>query len=173
MLSNLRGWPRLLYIWAPAFLGVGIIALESTVMMGAAETSGPLRKVWEFLFGSVSDGRWELVHHYIRKAGHFTGYGLVSALFFRAWYLSMPLRTKGSRRFRACVYALMTTALLASSDEYHQGLIPGRTSSPHDVIIDMSGALATQFVLLFFLIWISRINNPSNWKGTPMLTARQ
>src|SRR5579859_4126811 len=103
MSNNLRGWLRLLYIWGPALLGVAIIALESTVMMGASETSEPLRKIWEFLFGAVPDSRWEILHHYIRKTGHFTGYGIVNGLFFRAWYLSMPLRTKSSRLLRGWI----------------------------------------------------------------------
>lgn len=173
MSNSLRGWTRLLYIWMPALLGVGIIALESTVMMGAAETSGPLRKIWVFLFGAISDDRWETIHHYIRKAGHFTGYGMVSGLFFRAWYLSMPLRAKASRLLRSCVYALTCTLVLAGSDEYHQSLIPGRTSSLRDVVIDMCGAFALQLLLLIVFSLISRSNNRPDWHDPQLLTARQ
>lgn len=164
MSNNYRGWLRLLYIWTPALLGVAVIALESTVMMGAAETSGPLRKVWVFLFGSPSDAQWETIHLYIRKAGHFTGYGMVSALFFRAWYLSISTTAKTSRTLRACAYALMSTALLACSDEYHQSLIPGRTSSPRDVAIDMCGAVLVQALLSFLLWQLSKFRNQQNWK---------
>jgi VanZ family protein len=173
MSNNLRGWIRLLYIWLPAFVGIGIIALESTVMMGSAETSGPLRKIFETLFGAVPDARWDLIHHYIRKTGHFTGYGIIGVFFFRAWYLSMPLREKWSRVFRACIYALSCTFVLASSDEYHQSLIPGRTSSPFDVLIDMSGALVLQLVVIA-LIWIfSRTPKKPDWRNTSVVTARQ
>lgn len=171
MSNNLRGWLRLLNIWIPALFGVGVIAVESTLMMGAAETSGPLRRIWEFLFGAASDVRWETIHHYIRKMGHVAGYGMISGLFFRAWYLSMPLRTRASRLRRSCVSALFCTLVLASSDEYHQSLIPGRTSSPRDVLIDMCGAFAVQLILLFFLSLLSDSSNePSHWKDAPVLT---
>jgi VanZ family protein len=172
MLNNARGWVRLLYIWGPALLGVGIIALESTVMMGAAETSGPLRKIYEFFFGTISEDHWEILHHYIRKTGHFTGYGIVSGLFFRAWYLSMALRIEASRLFRSCMYALACTLILASSDECHQSIIPGRTSSPYDVLIDMSGALAVQVALLILITQFTR-SKKQDWEDTPVLTARQ
>jgi VanZ family protein len=172
MSNNARGWLRLLYIWGPALLGVGIIALESTVMMGTNETSGPLRKVFERLFGSISDSHWDLLHHYIRKTGHFTGYGIVSGLFFRAWYLSMPLRTEASRLLRSCLYALTCTLILASSDECHQNIIPGRTSSPYDVLIDMSGALGVQVALWILTTRLTR-SRRQGWKDTPVLTARQ
>jgi VanZ family protein len=173
MSNKLRGWLRLLSIWLPAFLGVWMIALESTVMMGAAETSGPLRKLWESLFGAVSEARWDLLHHYIRKTGHFSGYGLVGGLFFRAWYLSMPLQARISRMLRAVIYALLCTLILASSDEYHQSFLPGRTSSPYDVLIDMSGALTIQVILWIVLSVFSRKQAVAVGEELPELIAHR
>lgn len=173
MWNNLRGWIRVLYIWLPAFLGISIIALESTVMMGSAETSGPLRKLFEAFFGAVPDTRWELIHHYVRKTGHFIGYGMIGVLFFRAWYLSMPVREKWSRIRRASLYALGCILVLASSDEYHQSLIPGRTSSSFDVLIDMSGALLLQLFLMALLGIFARSRKQPQWSSAPVLTVRQ
>ena len=57
-------------------LGIGVIAMESTEYFGSDHTSGPLRWLFEVLFGPCQNARWEIIHHYIRKSGHFLGYGL-------------------------------------------------------------------------------------------------
>ena len=61
--------------WWPVALGVLVIGIESTPYLGSDETSGPLRRLFEALFGPIGDLRWDLVHRLIRKSGHFAGYG--------------------------------------------------------------------------------------------------
>jgi len=43
--------------------------------------------------------------------------------------------------------AMTLTLLAASLDEFHQSFIPSRTSSPYDVMLDMTGALCFQIVI--------------------------
>jgi VanZ family protein len=43
--------------------------------------------------------------------------------------------------------ALLGTAMTASADELHQALLPGRTGTPWDVLIDCSGAITLQLVV--------------------------
>jgi VanZ family protein len=114
-----------------------VIMLESTVWLGADHTSGPLRSVYEALFGHVSDARWEVIHHYIRKTGHFVGYGLVGLSWLSAWRKSRPSRSFLS----SAALAMIVTAIIASLDEFHQSFLPNRTSSPWDVLLDCTGAL--------------------------------
>src|SRR5512140_2486318 len=85
-----RGVSRRLSAWLPVLLGVAIIALESTDFMGAEHTSGPLRKIFEAIFGRVTDARWEIEHHLIRKSGHFLGYGAIGLAWLRAWWMTVP-----------------------------------------------------------------------------------
>jgi len=126
--------------WWPVALGIAVIALESTEMMGADHTDGPFRAVWQAVFGHVQDARWEIVHHYIRKTGHFVGYGLIGLAWLRAWWMSLPRAP-----FLAdAALAMLATALLASADEFHQSFLPNRTSSPWDVLLDCTGALVLQ-----------------------------
>lgn len=141
---------RLFFHWIPALLGIAVIVLESTALMSAENTSQWLYPLWAKLFGPVSPDRWAVIHHYIRKTGHFTGYGLVSLGFFDAWRTTLELRWPAWRmRFwRAAGLALACTLALASWDEWHQSFIPGRTSSVRDVGIDFCGALTAQLVLL-------------------------
>lgn len=143
--------------WIPALLAVLVIALESTVFMSANNTSRWLLPVWERLFGPISPQHWSVVHHYIRKTGHFTGYGLVSVCFFHGFRTT--LNSAHSLRalwFRSAAFALGCTFLVASADELHQAFLPGRGGSPLDVLLDTCGALLAQLLVLALIPRISR-----------------
>jgi VanZ family protein len=142
-----RGFGYWLYVWGPVLLAIAVICIESTEFMGADHTDGPLRAVYQFLFGHVSSRRWEIIHHYIRKSGHFIGYGLVGLAWLRAWWFSLPR----SRFVQDSLLALAGTALVAVADEYHQSFLPNRTSSPWDVLLDCCGALAMQLIVYTFM----------------------
>jgi VanZ family protein len=141
---------RLLLHWIPALIGIAVIVGESTVTMSASNTSRWLLPLWVKLFGPITPERWEVVHHYIRKSGHFVGYGTVSLGFFEGWRVTLEQRwTEWRRLFRnAAGLALLSTLLLASWDEWHQSFLPGRTSTPKDVVLDCCGAVVAQLVLI-------------------------
>lgn len=142
--------------WLPAALAVLMIAFESTATMSAANTSRWLLPIWVHLFGPISAVHWDTVHHYIRKTGHFTGYGLVSFCFFHGFRTTLRA-TNGLRVLwlRSAVFAVLCTALVASADEYHQTFLPSRTGRVADVGIDTCGAIAAQ---LFILALMPRFN---------------
>jgi VanZ family protein len=135
--------------WIPAVIGIAVIVAESTTVMGAANTSRWLLPIWEKLFGPVTPERWDIIHHYIRKTGHFVGYGTVSLGFFEGWRVTLERRFPlWSVQFRAAAgLAILCTLLLASWDEWHQSFLPGRTSSVYDVILDCCGAILAHLVL--------------------------
>jgi VanZ family protein len=150
---------RLLLHWIPAMIGIAVILAESTATMSAANTSRWLLPFWVKLFGPISPAHWEVVHHYIRKSGHFVGYGTVSLGFFEGWRVSLERRWADWRvRFRgAAGLALLSTLLLASWDEWHQSFLPGRTSSPRDVALDFCGAVTAHLLLLWAMrVWRKR-----------------
>lgn len=151
---------RLYLHWIPALIGIGIIMAESTATMSAENTSRWLLPFWIKLFGPISPEHWAVVHHYIRKTGHFVGYGMVSLGFFDSWRVTLEARWTAWRvRFQyAAGLALVCTLLLASWDEWHQSFIPGRTSSTRDVALDFCGALLAQLMLL----WASNV-----WRRRP------
>jgi|SRR5580700_3719873 VanZ family protein len=133
--------------WLPVFLAICVIVLESTEMMGADHTTGPLRHIWEWIFGRLSDETWEFTHHLIRKSGHFVGYGLVGLAWLRAWWMTLPK----SRFLHDALLALLGTALVASADEFHQTFLPNRTGSPWDVLLDCCGAIVLQTMVYVFM----------------------
>src|SRR5579863_5186800 len=77
-------------VWWPVALGIAVIAVETQWFMGADETSRFLRPIWQAIFGRVSSASWEIIHHYIRKTGHFVGYGLIGLAWLRAWRHTLP-----------------------------------------------------------------------------------
>jgi VanZ family protein len=147
MSNSRRGLRFWIGAWWPVAAGIAIIAVESTKYLGADRTSHPLRVLFEALFGPVADPRWETIHHYIRKSGHFLGYGGLGLAWLRALWMSLP----GYRFFLASGLALAGTALVASWDEWHQTFLPNRTGSPWDVLLDCCGALFMQMAAFMYL----------------------
>jgi VanZ family protein len=147
MWSNRRSPKYWISAWLPVAVGIGVIMIESTEWMGADHTSGPLRWLFESIFGPVADARWELLHHFIRKSGHFLGYGAMGLLWLRAWWMTLPR----SRFLHDAFLALLGTALVASADEWHQTFLPNRTGSPWDVLLDCCGAITLEVLVYVFM----------------------
>jgi VanZ family protein len=144
MSNRRRGFGFWLRAWWPVAAGVAIIVLESTVFFSAIRTSGPLRMLYQALFGTVDNVEWATIHFYIRKSGHFLGYGLLSLAWLRAWWLTLP----NAQLAIDAVLALLGTAMTASADELHQSLLPGRTGTPWDILLDCSGAITILVIAL-------------------------
>jgi VanZ family protein len=136
-----------IWTWLPVALGVVVISIESTTLFGANYTSGPLRAFFEALFGHVPDERWEHLHHFVRKSGHFFGYGFIGVAWLRAWW-----RTAPNLSFLAdMIFALVGTAIIATCDEWHQAFLPNRGSSPWDVLLDCTGAFTLQLLVYLYM----------------------
>jgi VanZ family protein len=142
--GDLKFW---LSAWLPVALGVAVIVLESTESFGSDHTTGPLRWLYEALFGPVSAAHWEHLHHFLRKTGHFFAYGFIGLAWLRAWWMTLP----HSHFLPDAFLALVGTALVASADEYHQTFLPNRTGTPWDVLLDCCGAIVLQFVVYVFM----------------------
>jgi len=133
--------------WLPVAIGIAAVVIESTKSFGSDHTSGPLRFVFETIFGHITDARWDVIHHLIRKTGHFVGYGLVGLAWLRAWRMTLP---RGSYPVCAAL-GLIGTAIVASCDEWHQSYLPNRGSSAWDVLLDCAGALTMMLLVYLFL----------------------
>ncbi len=158
---------RLFLAWLPAIFWIGIIILESTPYLGADHTGSWLAAIVSPLFGHSALKYVDFINHILRKTGHFTGYGILSFLLYRGWReitliqledrLKPAMRTpeflKSLRRVwcaRASALAILSTFLVASLDEFHQTFLPNRTGMFRDVLLDTTGALFFQAVILTF-----------------------
>jgi VanZ family protein len=142
-------------VWLPVLLAIAVIATESTDTFSAQHTSGWLRPILERCFGAFTDGNWDSFHHYMRKSGHFIGYGTVAFTFLRAWLHTLARRGSTSLlpwRLESSILAILSTAVVATWDEIHQTFIPSRTGTPVDVLLDTAGA-TTLCVLVWLICW--------------------
>ena len=89
----------------------------------------------------------------LRKLGHVAGYALLTAAW--SWALAPVLRR------RALPVAALISLLYAIGDEYHQGFVEGRHSTPADVAIDGIGiAIAAYSIRRWVAARASRARSP-------------
>jgi VanZ family protein len=148
---------QLLKAWIAAILWLIIIAIESTALLSAANTSRILYPLLHFLFGMDWE-RFEVWHFFIRKTGHVIGYGILSILAFRAWRETFPARGNPPWTIRWASIAVLMTAFVASLDEWHQSFIPSRTGRWQDVVLDTCAGIAAQVLIL---LWLKQKRNAS------------
>ncbi len=85
-----------------------------------------------------------LLDAFLKKLTHAVEYALLFVLLLRAWRHHLS----ADQALRA---ALLTTALYAVSDEWHQAFVPGRKANGYDVLIDVS------VPLLLWWLWRGRL----------------
>jgi VanZ family protein len=145
--------------WIAAILWLILIAIESSALLSAHNTSRILYPLLHFLFG-LDWERFDVWHFYIRKAGHVIGYGILSVLLFRAWRATLPAMSDVKWTLRWTTIAVLGTALVASLDELHQSFIPSRTGTIRDVVLDTCAGIAAQGII--FVWWVSRRKSEEN-----------
>jgi VanZ family protein len=144
---------HLLKTWIAAILWLIVIAIESTAMLSAHNTSRILYPILHFLFG-MDLPHFEHWHFFIRKGGHVVGYAILSILLFRAWRATLPAMNNAKWTLRWTTIAIFGTALVASLDEWHQSYIPSRTGKWQDVVLDTCAGVAAQIILFFGRSWL-------------------
>jgi len=146
---------QLVKTWVAALLWIGLIAIESTDWLSAEHTSRILYPLLHFLIG-LDPAAFAVVHHYIRKCGHFVGYFTLSFFLFRAWRATLRLPWAPRWALRWAAIAFFMSALVASLDEWHQTFIPSRTGAVSDVMLDSFAALTAQVLIFLYLSWKPR-----------------
>jgi VanZ family protein len=152
----------LIRAWLPTFIWMAVIAFESTSAFTSDHTHGWVHAILNFISPRLAPYS-ELVNAAGRKLGHFTGYSILSFFSFFGWtewlayrkekrLAAQGKRVRVPRRWhlRAAVLGVLVTLVVASCDELHQSLIPGRTGVYRDVILDTMGGVFVQTLLLLF-----------------------
>jgi VanZ family protein len=153
-----RDWHWWFNVWTPVVLAIAVICVESTGTFSAQNTSSWLRPVLQNVFGAFTDSGWDSFHHHLRKTGHFVGYGTVGFTFLRAWLYTIGQRGPMSLlswRVESSILAILSTAIVASCDEFHQTFLPSRTGTPIDVMLDTAGA-CTLCLMVWLVCWSRR-----------------
>lgn len=135
--------------WIAAILWLIVIAIESTALLSAANTSRFLYPMLHFIF-RMGWERFAFWHFYIRKTGHVVGYATLSILLFRAFRASLPAMDGASWSPLWSTFAVFGTAIVASLDEWHQSFIPSRTGRWQDVVLDTCAGIAAQILVYWW-----------------------
>ena len=144
--------------WIPALLWLSLIAFESTAMMSAEHTGHLLLTLARLFDPRVSVAHVRLLNEVGRKIGHCIGYGILSLVMLRAWWATLTLPRSATQlppwsamvtswSARAAWLALLSAAAVASLDEWHQTMLPGRTGTLRDVALDTTVAALVQLVI--------------------------
>lgn len=82
----------------------------------------------------------QVIDHPVRKTAHATEYALLAGLVLGAVTVNVV-------RLKNVIISVCVAALYASTDEFHQLFVPGRSAQVKDVLIDSSGAIIGALVI--------------------------
>jgi VanZ family protein len=120
--------------WIPVIVWGALIFALSTSAFSAENTSRIIDPILRFVIPGISAASVDVSHMLVRKAAHFTEYGILFWLLVRGPMARRPY------------LALMLCVVYALTDEGHQTFVPGRTASLYDVALDSTGALFSHFL---------------------------
>ena len=134
-----------LFYWLPPILWMAAIFSFSTDAFSGEHTGSLFFNIFHAIIPGLTPEQFQPIHFLIRKAAHFTEYGILGFLLFRAFRGSS--REHWTRRW--AIYAWLILAAYALSDEFHQSFTHHRTSSIYDSLIDTAGG-----TVALLLIWL-------------------
>jgi VanZ family protein len=122
--------------WLPPLVWMAIILIWlSGDAFSATRTGGTVAALLRWLLPAITATQIEHAHALLRKAGHLTIYGMLAALWLRAFVRERVLALPA-----AAWAAFGITVVWACVDELHQGTVASRTGTLTDVGIDAAGA---------------------------------
>ena len=145
--------------WLPAVAWAILISWASTDAFSTSHTSLIIIPALHWLFPHAGADTLDRLHFLVRETAHFAEYFVFSFLLLRA--------IRGEHRgwqIRWAIAALAIAAGYSALDEFHQSIVPSRTASPWDSLLDMTGAATAQVLLWLwfrFRFWNSA-GDPEN-----------
>jgi VanZ family protein len=121
--------------WLPPFLWMGFLFPANNTLT-VSSTSHILAPIIKWLFPHADQATIEILHILTRKFVHFFEYALLAFLLFRGF----RGRNK-SWQWQWILYAGIITIGYGALDEFLQTLIPSRTGSFYDFMINSAGAV--------------------------------
>ncbi|MGF1602251.1 MAG: VanZ family protein [Thermosynechococcaceae cyanobacterium] len=116
----------------------------STQLWNSTHTKAILEMILSMPILPKMTGSLDLLNFGIRKAAHLTEYMVLATVGYGA------MIGFGQTGSRALQLALAGAIAFAISDEWHQRFVASRTSTPQDVLIDISGACLAIVVIVLW-----------------------
>ena len=126
-----------LVTWVPVLIWTALVLGFSSGDFSAENTGSLLAPVLLWLFPWITPDQIGVIHGLVRKTAHVTEYGILALLWFRTL-----TRGAGLRVPTGAGLALAISIVVATIDESHQAMLPSRTGSAADVVLDSVGAAA-------------------------------
>jgi VanZ family protein len=123
-----------LVTWVPSLIWTALVLGFSSGDFSAENTGSLLGPLLIWLFPWITPSQINVIHFFVRKAAHLTEYGILALLWFRT------VTYAGLRVPTGALLALAISVASAIVDETHQAMVPSRTSSAADVLLDSIGA---------------------------------
>ena len=141
-----------LRIWAPTLLWVGVIMAAGSSLGSSEHTGHFIRWLLSAFFAHIPATGVTFANQLVRKCGHLVGYGLLSLLFLRSWWVTLCLKRQPQRTVQsgAAALAFASTAVIAFLDEWQQMFNVSRTGTWRDVLLDLMAAIFVQAIVLLF-----------------------
>jgi len=139
-------WRSRLWTWAPLFVWIALIFFLSNSSGSLDSTSRFIGPLLAFFFPDLDPGTRAVYHVLIRKAAHFTAYGVLAMLAWRTFRTILPAIS------RLLVLTLSLVATVAIADELNQSFNSARSGSVWDVLLDLAGGL-TATLVLYLVAW--------------------
>ena len=141
-------------------VSVAVVAITTWSSGQTAEVSdgasrGIARWLLTFLPGAHTEATVSLVDHLLRKAAHFTLYFILGC--------SLTGCYRRQKRVPYVLAVLLTGAVLAGLDEFHQMFVDGRGPMFSDVVLDTCGVAAgCLFATVFHKIHMRKSEKKNN-----------
>jgi VanZ family protein len=118
--------------WLPVLLWATVIFLFSTEHFAAPQSSQILGPLLHWLVPGITPEQVSSVQFVIRKLAHWFEYLVLAVLLYRALYVE----SGGRSSVRPAAMTMAFALVWAMMDEFHQSVVPSRTASIVDVMID-------------------------------------
>jgi VanZ family protein len=122
--------------WIAPIAWMALIVWFSSDAWSADRTGGAFAPLASWLLPWATPADAEAVHIGIRKLAHLAEYAILAWLWARALGVGTTLPARS-----AAAIAIGISVAWAALDETRQSMVPSRTGSPGDVLIDSAGAV--------------------------------
>lgn len=92
------------------------------------------------------------VSFFVRKIGHFSEYGILAGLILILLFTFEEVRNTKKHIIMGAVVTDLICMIYASTDEFHQTFVDGRSGKLTDVLIDTSGAVFATIILCLIIV---------------------
>lgn len=118
----------------------------STGVGATRNTSRIIGPILRWFNPDIPDETISAIQLVVRKCAHFTEYGILAVLIWRA--RRKPVRGDQRPWVRSeAAFAFVVAVAFALTDEWHQTFVPSREGAMRDVFIDTAGAATALWAL--------------------------